>query len=183
MCAVKIDKPDHVVINNVYGSGECKIEAPESTSLEIQKLTVNGSGSIILGNQGRLRNLTIGLRGDGNKISIGDNFSCGGLVLIARYANISIGHDVLFSQNIHIRTHDMHDIFDVETGECVNPATDVVIKDHVWIGEKVTILPGVTINNDSVIGAGSIVSSDIEANSIAAGTPAKIIRRGINWKK
>lgn len=52
----------------------------------------------------------------------------------------------------------------------------IVLKDNVWIGGSVTILPGVTIGENSVIGAGSVVTKDIPANVIAAGNPARVIR-------
>ena len=51
-------------------------------------------------------------------------------------------------------------------------STPVVIGDGVWIGAQVTILAGVTIGPHAVIGAGSIVTKDIEANAIAFGSPA-----------
>lgn len=50
----------------------------------------------------------------------------------------------------------------------------VRIEDNVWIGGNVTICPGITIDENSVVGAGSVVIHDIPANSIAAGNPARI---------
>jgi acetyltransferase-like isoleucine patch superfamily enzyme len=51
----------------------------------------------------------------------------------------------------------------------------VVIEDHVWIGTRATILPGVSLGRGSVIGAGSVVTSDVPAFSIVAGVPARPI--------
>jgi len=61
----------------------------------------------------------------------------------------------------------------------VAPATkgDVIIGNDVWIGTNVTILSGVEIGDGAVIGAGSVVTRDIEAYAIAAGNPAKVIRK------
>lgn len=53
----------------------------------------------------------------------------------------------------------------------------VVIEDKVWIGARCIILPGVTIGEGSTIGAGSIVTKDIPAYSVAAGNPAKVIKK------
>jgi acetyltransferase-like isoleucine patch superfamily enzyme len=53
----------------------------------------------------------------------------------------------------------------------------VVIEDHVWIGTKAVILPGVHIGSRAVIGAGSIVTKDIPARCVAAGNPARVLRR------
>lgn len=52
----------------------------------------------------------------------------------------------------------------------------VTIEDNCWIGAGVTICPGVTIGENSVIGAGSVVVHDIPANSVAVGNPCKVIR-------
>jgi maltose O-acetyltransferase len=52
----------------------------------------------------------------------------------------------------------------------------IVLGENVWVGGRVIVLNGVTIGRDSVIGAGSVVSSDIPPRSVAAGVPAKVIR-------
>jgi len=51
-----------------------------------------------------------------------------------------------------------------------------VIGDRVWVGANVTILKGVTIGDDAVIGAGSVVTKDIPSRAIAVGSPAKVLR-------
>lgn len=53
----------------------------------------------------------------------------------------------------------------------------IVLEENVWLGARVIVLPGVTIGRDSVIGAGSVVTSNIPAGVVAAGVPAKIIRQ------
>lgn len=52
----------------------------------------------------------------------------------------------------------------------------VHIESHVWIGGNVVILPGVTIGENSVIGAGSVVTHDIPANCVALGVPCRVVR-------
>ncbi len=59
---------------------------------------------------------------------------------------------------------------------CDTIALPVTIEDGVWIGGNVTILPGITIGRNSVIGAGSVVVKDIPANSIAIGNPCHVIK-------
>ena len=53
----------------------------------------------------------------------------------------------------------------------------VKIENNVWIGACSIILPGVTINSNSIIGAGSIVTKDVPSNSIFAGNPAELIKK------
>lgn len=57
----------------------------------------------------------------------------------------------------------------------------VKIGNHVWIGTRVTILKGVNIGDGAVIAAGSVITKDIPAGSLAAGVPAKIIRDKVIW--
>ena len=52
----------------------------------------------------------------------------------------------------------------------------IVIGDHCWLGGGVIVCPGVTIGDRAVVGAGSVVTRDIPADSVAAGNPARIIR-------
>jgi len=56
-------------------------------------------------------------------------------------------------------------------------AEPVIIEDDVWIGAHVTLLPGIRIGEKSIIGAGSVVHKDIPPKSIAAGVPAKVLRK------
>ena len=68
-----------------------------------------------------------------------------------------------------------HDI-NLKTRNNASPKP-VKIGKNVWIGANCTILPGVTIGDNSVIGAGSVVAKSIPANSIAVGNPAKVIKQ------
>jgi len=63
-------------------------------------------------------------------------------------------------------------------------AEPITLSDNVWLPMNIIILPGVEIGENSIIGAGSIVTKSIPANSLAAGNPAKVIKsidRGYNW--
>jgi len=86
-----------------------------------------------------------------------------------------IGNYVMFAPNVVISTtgHPVHPSFRDKGAQFSLP---VVIKDHVWIGSNVTIMPGVTIGENSVIGAGSVVTKDVPANVVAAGVPCKVMR-------
>lgn len=55
-------------------------------------------------------------------------------------------------------------------------ATHIVIEDDVWIGDRVTILPGVHIHTHSVVAAGAVVTKDVPEYAIVGGVPAKVIR-------
>jgi carbonic anhydrase/acetyltransferase-like protein (isoleucine patch superfamily) len=69
---------------------------------------------------------------------------------------------------------DWHDLYDRTAAPGSTAA--VVLEDNVWIGDSAIVCKGVTIGENSVIGAGAVVASDIPANSIAAGNPARVIK-------
>lgn len=110
----------------------------------------------------------------GNHIEIGkysyQNMNC----TFIDDGNIKIGERVMFGPGVTIAT----------VGHPINPelrmymyTADVIIEDNCWIGANVTILPGVRIGKNSVIGAGSVVTKDIEENSVAVGNPCKVVRQ------
>lgn len=96
-------------------------------------------------------------------------------------SRIVIGSDCLFAYGIDFRTGDSHAIFDLTTGKRINHARNIVIGTHVWIGAFVKMLKGVTVGDDSVIGIGSVVTRNVPAHCIAAGSPAKVVRENIIW--
>ena len=86
---------------------------------------------------------------------------------------ITIGDDCLIGHNVVIATL-QHDV-DPRRRADLLPAP-VVLGRNVWLGANVTVLPGVTIGDDAVIGAGSVVTKDVPAATIAVGSPARVVR-------
>lgn len=97
-----------------------------------------------------------------NKIIIGDNLFSGPYVLITDNS-----HGSGCYEEAGIRPHD----------RLLQSKGPVVIGDNVWIGEKASIMPGVTIGDGAIIAANSVVTHGIPAYSVAAGCPAKVIKR------
>ena len=87
------------------------------------------------------------------------------------------------SSEIRISATDSHSIVDKNNGYRLNYSKDIVIGNHVWIGARSTILKGVTINEGAIIGASSLVTKNVLANTIVGGVPAKLIKVGIEWKR
>ena len=56
------------------------------------------------------------------------------------------------------------------------PSKPIVVEDNVWIGARVIVMAGVTIGEDSCVGAGSVVTSDVPPRTLVAGVPARVIR-------
>ena len=86
---------------------------------------------------------------------------------------ITIGDDCLIGHNAVIATL-QHDIDPRRRSDLI--PSPVILERNVWLGANVTVLPGVTIGEDSVIGAGSVVTKNIPAGTIAVGSPARVVR-------
>jgi acetyltransferase-like isoleucine patch superfamily enzyme len=93
---------------------------------------------------------------------------------IAARASVKIGSHCLLGHYTFVMDNDQHDI--VRHME-LPQSKPVIIEDHVWIGSKAVILPGVHIGSRAVIGAGSIVTKDVPARCVAAGNPARVLRQ------
>lgn len=115
-------------------------------------------------------------------IKIGEKCSFGAYNHITSFNKIIIGDGCLtgkwvtITDNSHGET-DYQSLHIMPAKRIVISKGSVIIGKNVWIGDKVTILPGVTIGDGAVIGANSIVTKDIPSYCIAAGNPAKIIKR------
>lgn len=112
----------------------------------------------------------------GSNINIGDNFFANFNLTILDEAPVTIGNHVFIGPNVSIYTA-CHPLQADQRNTRVEWAEPVTIGDNVWIGGSVTILPGVNIGNNCVIGAGSVVTHDIPADTLAVGNPARPIRR------
>ena len=121
----------------------------------------------------------------GKSLVFGKNVQLNDNVHIVCEDSIKIGNNVLMASHIFISdcSHGSYKGDDKDTSPDIAPAKrplpsyPISIGDNVWIGEGVIVMPGVSIGEGSVIGAHSVVSKDIPANTIAIGTPAKVIKK------
>lgn len=106
---------------------------------------------------------------------IGNNVYANFNLTIVDDGEVFIGDNVMFAPNVTVSTtgHPVHPMYRDKGAQFSLP---VRIGAHVWIGSNVVILPGVTIGENSVIGAGSVVTHDVPANSVAFGVPCRVVR-------
>jgi acetyltransferase-like isoleucine patch superfamily enzyme len=169
---VEIDKPSLIV-------GLPSINKCDGSSIKIGKNCTLRSKS---------RNNAIGInhriilrtQKAGALISIGDNTGISGGAICAK-DKVSIGSNCLIGSNVVIADNDFHAIkpenrVKNRKDEDI-PARPVLIEDNVWIGADSYILKGTRIGENSVIGAGSIVSGTVPANEVWAGNPAQFIKK------
>lgn len=111
----------------------------------------------------------------GTNIHIGDNFYANFNFTIVDDYTVTIGDNVLIAPNVTISVtgHPVHHELR-KAGEMFS--FPVTIGNNVWIGSNVVINPGITIGDNSVIGAGSVVTKDIPPDVVAVGVPCKVIR-------
>jgi acetyltransferase-like isoleucine patch superfamily enzyme len=151
---------------NIYNSSNNpqKIIIGEGSSIDGILLVWKNKGEIIIG-----KNTYIGLGSrvwSAKKISIGNN--------------VQVAHNVnIFDNNIHsidpkIRNKEFLQHYENNDSELKEQ--EIVIKDNVWLGANVIVLKGVTIGENSIVGAGSVITKNIPVNCIVAGNPARVIR-------
>ena len=126
----------------------------------------------------------------GGKIStpylkIGSHCNIGAYNHITCANKLVIGNCCLTGKWVTItdNSHGGTDVDSLRTAPDKRPITSkgpVIIGDNVWIGDKATILPGVTIGDGAEIAANAVVTKDVPAYSVVAGNPAKVIRNSIN---
>ena len=149
-------------------------------------LLLNGRGKISFG-----KNVQIGVVASPNfyshytylearnlesEISIGDNVSINNAFSAVAFSKITIQNNVLIGVNCSLIDNDGHNLEGDKRNSDDVKTEAILIEENVFLGDDVTILKGVTIGRNSVIGNGSIVTKSIPENSIAAGNPARVIR-------
>lgn len=112
----------------------------------------------------------------GRNISMGDNAFANFNLTILDEAPVTIGKNAFIGPNVSIYTA-CHPTDPEERNKGTEWSRPVVIGDNVWIGGSATILPGVVIGDNVTIGAGSVVVKDIPAGCVAAGNPARVVKR------
>lgn len=120
----------------------------------------------------------------GENLIIGKDFFSNFNCMFLDVAKITIGNGVMLGPNVTLATP-MHPLLsseriiqDFPTGHHdLEYAKPITIKDNVWIASGVTVCGGVTIGENSIVGAGSVVLSDVPPSVLVAGVPAKVIRQ------
>lgn len=112
----------------------------------------------------------------GNRVSIGESahITCINKIIIGN--NVLAGKKVLITDNAHgFSDRDLFGLHPIDRP--LVSKGPVIINDNVWIGEKASILPGVTIGFGAIIGANSVVTKNVPAYAIVGGNPAKIVKQ------
>lgn len=112
----------------------------------------------------------------GHGIKLGNHVFINGNCTMLDSGRITIGNNTLIGPNCSFYTP-QHPFNYIERREPKETGLSITIGDDCWLGGNVTVLPGVTIGNRCIIGAGSVVTKNIPNDCVAAGNPAKVIRK------
>lgn len=112
----------------------------------------------------------------GWNIEIGENFYTNHNCVILDCARVTFGDNVFIAPNCTFSTAG-HPLDTEQRNQGLEYACPITVGDNVWFGASVTVLPGVTIGSNTVIGAGSVVNRDIPDGVVAVGNPCRVLRK------
>ena len=130
----------------------------------------------ILGGMGTCCTILAPFRCDyGYNVTIGKNFFANYNCIILDGAKVTFGDNVFIAPNCVFTTAG-HALDEEQRNRGLEIALPITVGNSVWFGANVTVLPGVTIGDNVVIGAGSVVTKDIPSGVIAVGSPCRVLR-------
>lgn len=171
-------------LKNLYALALTKVQFP-GARLVRRPLYLRGGRRLLRYGKGLTTGYScrIEMSGESPVLVIGDNCKMNDRVHISAHESVVIGDNVLMGSNILI-TDNSHGSYGEDCeGPEVSPddreivTSPVRIGDNVWIGEFVSILPGVTVGEGAVIGSNSVVTHDVGPNTVVAGNPARPLKR------
>jgi maltose O-acetyltransferase len=140
-------------------------------------IMIVGEGRIVVERDVLARpDLTISTRG---LVHLGEGVFLGRSTNIACYKRITIGAQTQLAErvSVHDSNHVIEPVSDISGRHDEILAAPVTIGARVWLATNVVVLPGVTIGDDTVVGAGSVVTSDLPPGVLAVGAPARVLRQ------
>lgn len=143
----------------ILGS-DCTLEIAENSLLQNGNIILDHGSSIFLGRYTRVANPVIRAE---------------------HHTSIWMGERCMISSDTLIRTTEEYGIFDIATQERINPAADIVIGNHVWMGIGAKVGPGTVVGTGTIVGLSSFATGILEPYSIYAGSPARKVKSGISW--
>ncbi len=188
-------KGNKVIVSREYLSGinvtfkgeNNELRIADGANIGMLNLTFDGNnGRLVMGHNLKNGYTKFNIRvGEDSTVTIGDNVSTTGPCVISAVegTSVTIGDDVMIATNNQIRADDGHAIFDVSSGDRVNRSKSISVGDHVWLAYDACILGGAQVGSGSVIGFRAVVTGKISNNVVAAGIPAKTVRRNIAWER
>lgn len=137
-----------------------------------QRTVIRNYANVSIGEGSILQDFVYIRAGIQGKVVLGKGCMVNSFCRLFGHGGIEIGDNAQLGPGVTITTTE-HDYSHTDKSETFNK---VIIGTRAWIGANATILPGVTIGENTVVGAGSIVSKDLPPNVVAVGVPARVIK-------
>lgn len=185
------------VAANIALTGEIRgrgniVRIGDTRNLQKVHLIIHGNGNVVtIGRRSLLQSLRIEIGSkrwcsSRSRLTIGENFSIGsrGRFLLPNSGNVvEIGDNCMFSNSVQLRGGEYpHLIFDKETGANLDLSDGIFIGNHVWVGEGAFLGKSVSIPDDCIVGARSVVTKRFDqSNAVIAGNPARLVKSGVQW--
>lgn len=169
---MKLDNGAKVILHGslLFGKPQIPGSKKETWLWLEENATLEINGLCFIGGDSYIRVVKDGKLSIGNCF-INDNFqiTCG--------SNISIGDKTVIARDVTIRSFDGHTI-ETPGFEISKPIT---IGKHAWVGQGVSIMKGVTVEDDAILAAHTLVTKDVKSYTIVGGNPAKVIKTDTKW--
>lgn len=190
---LRINRENRLICDGMLSSVDIQIRG-KNNKIEIERgcrlnnctIKIFGNNnSIRIGKNCQINNGRFWVEDDNGTIFIQQNTTVNGNTEFASIEgkNITVGEDCMFSSNITLRTGDSHSILDMQDKR-INPSADITIGGHVWLSEGVTILKGVNLPNNTIVGTKALVTKSFSDEFTAiAGVPAKVVKRAVKWDR
>ena len=141
-----------------------------------------GSGKILIESGGSV-NATIRML-DNSSLKIYAKTTINAATFVIANADVVLGEDNLWDNEVLVLANDQHGIFDLQTNRALNAhRRKIVFGKHVWVRRRAMILPDTLVGDGSIIDMGAVLAARIPACAIAAGNPAAVVRQGVSWSR
>lgn len=99
-------------------------------------------------------------------------------------SQVYIGSDAMLSDEILLQAGDQHSIWNLDDNTVANvDQPPIVIREHAWIGRRVTLMAGASIGCGSIVGTASVVTGEVADFALAVGVPARVIKQHVTWSR
>ena len=147
---------------------------------------ITGRENITIGNNANIMHNACLYAHNNSELTIGENFDCNMNVILgaADHGKLIIGDNCMVGPNVVIRSsnHEYRQK-DVPIKDQGHTGGTIILEDDVWIASTAVIVPNVRIGKGAIVGAGAVVTKDVEPYTLVAGVPAKVIREKENFRK